>query len=439
MGASCFVNSDSALSLADPRLAMPALLRVSIGILPFSTILGFVTPCLLDRVARGEPGAAGSAYAINIVGCILGPLLSGFILLPLVGERGSLLVLAVPWLAAALLFTFFPFPQEKSKQGIRGYFPVTGACALAFLLVLSTKDFATQFHKYEIRRDYTATVIATGESREGKRLLVNGVGITNLTPETKLMAHLPLALLDRKPTNALDICFGIGTTQRSLLSWGISSTAVELVPSVPSLYGYFHVDGPRLLASPRSHLIIDDGRLYLERSSEVFDVITLDPPPPVEAAGSSLLYSKEFYATAKQHLRQDGILQQWLPNGEPAIVASVAKALQESFPYVRVFGAMSGPGLHFIASSSPINLEPPSVLAARMPARAVRDMLEWGPFRTAPEQLSAVLNHEISPDALVQMGPGVPAIQDDHPVNEYFLLRRLRDRAFIRKAWERLS
>jgi hypothetical protein len=66
-----------------------------------------------------------------------------------------------------------------------------------------------------VRRDYAVTVIATESSREGKRLLVNGVGITNLTPETKLMAHLPLAFLGRTPSNALDICFGMGTTHPS--------------------------------------------------------------------------------------------------------------------------------------------------------------------------------------------------------------------------------
>jgi spermidine synthase len=431
------------LLTADPRTGMPALLRLFIGIVPFSAALGFVTPCLLDRVARGDPAAAGSAYSVNIIGCILGPLLSGFILLPAVGERGSLLVLAAPWLVAALFLKIFPLAaetfEEKSASRITGHFATLGAGVLALLLVFSTKDFASQFPNRLVRRDYTATVIATGQSREGKRLLVNGVGITNLTPETKLMAHLPLVLLGRTPTNALDICFGMGTTHRSLLSWRISSTAVELVSSVPSLYGYFHADGPRLLESPRSHLIIDDGRLYLERSSEQFDVITLDPPPPVEAAGSSLLYSKEFYATAKKHLRSDGILQQWLPNGEPAIVASVAKAIQESFPYVRVFGAMEGPGLHFLASSSPITLQPTSTLVARMPPDAVNDMLEWGPFHTAPEQLASVLDHEVSLQSLVQLDPAVPALADDHPVNEYFLIRRLGDRAFLHKVWERFG
>ncbi len=101
----------------------------------------------------------------------------------------------------------------------------------------------TKFAEDEVLRDNTATIVATGEGKN-KRLLVNGVGITGLTPITKFMAHLPLAYLDRPPQNALVVCFGMGTTFRSLLSWGIPVTAVELVPSVPKVFGYYHADGP---------------------------------------------------------------------------------------------------------------------------------------------------------------------------------------------------
>jgi len=89
---------------------------------------------------------------------------------------------------------------------------------------------------------------------------------------------------------------------------------VDLVPSVPKLFPYFHQDAPQVVASPLAHVVVDHGRRYLERSTEIFDSIIIDPPP-VPAAGSSLLYSVEFYDLAKRHLRNGGILQQWLPMG----------------------------------------------------------------------------------------------------------------------------
>ena len=98
----------------------------------------------------------------------------------------------------------------------------------------------------QVRRDSTATVIAAGQGMD-KRLFVNGISMTILTPITKMMSAMPLAFLDRTPQNALVICFGMGTTHRSMLSWGIDSTVVDLVPSVPKLFWYYHADAPQLL------------------------------------------------------------------------------------------------------------------------------------------------------------------------------------------------
>ena len=77
-----------------------------------------------------------------------------------------------------------------------------------------------------------------------------------------------------------------------------------------------------------------------------YDAIIIDPPPPVPAAGSSLLYSRDFYEVAKQRLRPGGILQQWLPpEGDAADQAAIARALTEVFPYVRVYGSIFVNGL----------------------------------------------------------------------------------------------
>jgi spermidine synthase len=67
--------------------------------------------------------------------------------------------------------------------------------------------------------------------------------------------------------------------------------------------------------------VVDDGRRFLERSSEVYDIVIIDAPPPIQAAGSSLLYSREFYELLRRRLDSRGIVQQWIPGGEPIVVA----------------------------------------------------------------------------------------------------------------------
>jgi len=412
------------LVTANPKIHLSNLARLAFGIAPFSAVLGFVTPMLVDRWSGGDPDKAGRAYAVNVVGCILGPLLSGFVLLPLLSERWVLFVLAFPWLAMGLNPRWSSGTGTQPQLGWQRKLSVAVGL-LAVVLLLTSKDYASRFRHHEVLRDHTATIVATGEGMQ-RRLLVNGVGITSLTPVTKMMAHLPLAFLDHRPQSALVVCFGMGTTYRSLLSWNIPATAVELVPSVPRLFWYFHADAPELLRSPLSHVVIDDGRRYLERTPDQYDVITIDPPPPVEAAGSSLLYSKEFYATLKQRLRPDGILQQWLPEGDEVDRAAVARALKESFPYLLVYNVHPETrwGIHFLASMQPLHNWTPKELAEHMPESAARDLIEWGPQADAEHQFGALLKNKSSIDQMIAEAPATPALQDDRPVNEYYLIRR---------------
>jgi spermidine synthase len=409
------------LMAANPGIHLSRLLRLILGIASFSGVLGFVTPLLVDRWSGGDPGKAGKAYAVNVLGCILGPLASGFLLLPLISERWVLFVFALPWLWMGLRPEWFSEKVELRPGWQTG---VSYAVVLAALALLFTqKSYEDQFGHGQVLRDNTATIVAVGEGRN-KRLLVNGVGITGLTPITKFMAHLPLAFLDHPPKNALVVCFGMGTTYRSLLSWNIPVTAVELVPSVPRVFGFYHPDGPALLGSPLSNLVIDDGRRYLERTSGQYDVITIDPPPPVEAAGSSLLYSKEFYEIIRQRLSPGGILQQWLPGGDAVVRASVARALKESFPHVRVFHSVEGWGYHFLASERELPNPTAAELAQRLPVQAAADLVEWGPETTPELQFAAVLKREISLDGIIAEAPQAPALQDDRPQNEYYAIRR---------------
>jgi len=71
-----------------------------------------------------------------------------------------------------------------------------------------------------------------------RRLLVNGMGMTKLNPITKMMAHLHCPRSTTLPIMC-DYLFWHGTTFRSALTWNVSTTAVELVPSVPKLFSYY--------------------------------------------------------------------------------------------------------------------------------------------------------------------------------------------------------
>ena len=409
------------LLTADARVPLHLVARVFLGIMPFASLIGFLTPMLVDRWSGGDPDRAGRAYAVNVLGCIAGPLVAGFLLLPFVGERVTMILFVVPWMYMASKFMAIE-PSSGKYRSVQ-FRAVAAVFIFTTLVIFSwTRDYETQFAHRQVLRDETATVIATGSGMK-RQLLINGIGMTSLTPVTKMMAHLTLSSLERPPHNVLVICFGMGTTHRAVLSWGIESTVVELVPSVPKLFSYYHEDGDQVLASTHSHVISDDGRRYLERSPDTYDAIIVDPPPPVQTAGSSLLYSQNFYDVAKKRLRPGGIMQQWLPEGDNQVQSAVARSLQNSFPYVRVFRSVEHGGWHFLASMSPIPARTSAELVARMPAAAVKDMMEWGPAATPDAQMGHVLAHEMTTATLIALSPATPPLQDDRPINEYFLLR----------------
>jgi len=418
------------VAACDPRLVqmdwrasiypLSAILTLA-SICPFCAVLGYLTPCLIDGYAAGDPARAGKAYAINVLGCILGPLFASYILLPRMAEQFAIVLLSLPF------FAFYFFGWRKLSHPERMFTGSVAGAITIYALFLS-QDFQDLLSHYaarmDVRRDYAASVISLQGTNGGKSLYVNSIGMTTLTPTTKFMVDLPLAFHEGSPQSALIICFGMGTTYRSALSWGIKATAVELVPDVPKEFGFYHDDAPKVLNNPRGQIVIDDGRRFLRRTQEKYDVVVIDPPPPPETAGSSLLYTPQFYDLIKQHLNPGGIVQIWFPGGEKITEQAVVRSVVTSFPHVRCFLAIDGPGMHLLASMDPIEKLTPGQLAARMPESAREDLLEWSSIRNPATYLASVVLREIQLDQVLNTNTDIQ-ITDDDPINEYFLLRQM--------------
>lgn len=443
----CFLFAFFPIFLSDPRihptiifpfishgslLVASAILLISI--LPICIALGYLTPKLIDQVSQGNPDKAGRAYSINIIGGILGPLLAGYVFIPSCGIKFTLILLAIPY---GMLFFFSTNPSEVSKR-FKSAITITGTFAtfIAFFLIIPLELPKNMGKGGLVLRDSTATVVAFGEGMK-KRLRVNGMGITILTPITKMMAHLPLSIREKKPESALIIALGMGTTLRSAASWGIDVKCIELVPSVLKAFPYFFKDASSVLNLPNVEVIIDDGRRYLNRTKNKYNVIIVDPPPPIEAASTSLLYSREFYKIIAKHLTKDGIFQQWFPTGEKKILEAVVQSLVDIFPYIRVYKSFEGWGFHFLASMEPFQTPPPKDLVSRLPSLVKNDIVEWADETALyndtqrdsliEKYFNKSFENELSANLLLNQKDESIFISDDQPYNEYFLIRRYND------------
>jgi spermidine synthase len=419
------------LASIHPALEVKPMLRIFIGVAPISFLLGVVTPSLIDKCTHSEPYKVSIAYTFNLAGCIAGPLVAGFLIIPSWGNRVASYLVAIVFLMTSLFHQFLE-KRENPTKPVRLKFALFAALAVSGMIVVLDKPLESRFANAQVLYDHTATVIASGSGME-KRLMVEGSDMTSLNVMTKMFAHVPLAFLDHPPEQGAVICFGMGTTFRSMTTWKIRTTAVELVPSVPKFFPFFFPDATEILKGSNATILIDDGRRFLSRGTEKFDVIVADPPPPVESVSSGLLYSVEFYEIVKKRLKPNGIMGTIILNSDFQNLFSMVTALKQSFRYVRLFEPYGEQNVYqVLASESPIPSRNAEELTQRMPEDSKKDLTEWidstPPWipKTVHGMYQHLLDTEIdSSDFLVKHEPWqrIP-LTDDKPVNEYFFLRR---------------
>jgi spermidine synthase len=397
-------------------------------ILPVTAIFGYTFPLtvalFVDTAARASRGV-GLVYAVNTAGCVAGTVCAGFVLIPVLGTNTAVitigLVLAV--LGGALAIAYAP-PRELARR-------VVGPSVAAVLVLLFFAPSARlTYVQQRIARtgmptahfdDSVASVDVVGGKPLTRALDINGEGITGLTIDTKLLAYIPKAVRPNA-TTMLNICFGMGSTFRSSIILGLHTTAVELDPTVPKVMHWYYPDANKYLHSPLAHVIVSDGRNYVRLSNKRYDLITIDPPPPVWSAGAVVLMTQGFYQEASQRLEPGGVLTSFVGYGYEKLLLRTFRA---SFRYVTIIHGPVPYGMLMMGSSAPIRLNPASIIKV-FGTPAVKADLDSAPDY-APVPTSAwpgIIDHEVwltNNQVNRFTGPG-PLLTDDHPMTEYFLL-----------------
>ncbi|HEX8858482.1 MAG TPA: fused MFS/spermidine synthase [Actinomycetes bacterium] len=292
--------------------------------------------------------------------------------------------------------------------------------------------------------DELATVDTVGGPAAKRRLLIGGVGVTSLTVDTKLMGYLSKALRPRAE-DFLVIAFGMGSTYRSGLKLGLHTDAVELSPTVPSRMPVFFPDASTYLHHPNGRVITSDGRNYVRLVRDKYDLVAVDPAPPIESAGSVVLYTREFLTEGKARLRPGGVFLLWMPYALPMDdLKAHVRTFHNVFPHVSLMLSPGGHGMFMLGSDAPLQFNDQDVLQVLGNPDAVRDLADSPdyPPTDGPGWVRAVHKAEwLSDDRVTAFtGPG-PEITDDRPRSEYFLWRRafMRDKAYVNEAMLRAA
>ena len=244
----------------------------------------------------------------------------------------------------------------SEKGGVRWWQPAIAAAAFFVgLLVTPAKFDASYLMPHSIQTRYPISDLkSNGTDTTYVVTVPNGeflfFGNTSMSGTVlpsqiymRLMAHVPL-LLQENPVSALVICFGVGNTASAIATHDSIHRldVVDLNRNVFETAAEFAGTNFRVYKDPRVRLINDDGRSFLRLSRDSYDLITSEPPPPMQA-GVYRLYSREYYQDVLAHLTPTGMMTQWLPAYQMP-----AKAVDEAiatfvtvFPYALLYSGIS--------------------------------------------------------------------------------------------------
>jgi spermidine synthase len=354
-------------------LFLSELLLVFITIAIPTIAMGGIFPLVANLLhcAFGSAGrAVGAAYAANTLGSIAGSLAAGFVLVPRIGMRGTIVLSAV---LTAIVGIGYLLPNRELSS--RAKLSLASAVVIitsagAYFMPHWNQEIVTsgpyihgkQVYAYSERRgvaftdsvqryfgpliDYRegpTTVVAVRKLTDDYIQLWVG-GVLEGTTSGKLfkfLGHLPMSL-HGSARKVLIIGLGSGTTLSSVTKHAVEHVdSVEISPEVVAIARkHFAPFLGGALDDPRVRIIVGDGRNHLRHSRNIYDVIISQPTYPW-VSGAASLFTREYFLEIKEHLATGGIACVWFDNSSEDMSESIIRTWQSVFPRAYLFAPLS--------------------------------------------------------------------------------------------------
>jgi spermidine synthase len=410
--------------------------------LPVSCLSGALFTLLADALDGRLPHASASAgwlACANTVGALCGPPAAAYLLLPHIGTQASLFAVACAYGVVAILaaLTIAPLPDSGARRRVTNMPSLLAGAGLLIALVLF--PFGAMERRYVTRAasayaDDGSIVVATREGPSetlfvmqqqwlGKpvysRLITNGFSMSGTALQgqryMRAFAYYPMLLHDGPLKHALVVCYGVGVTVGAVTHIPAVETidVAEISRDVVAMSDVIYPAGSRPLEDPRVRLHIEDGRFFLETTTERFDLITGEPPPP-RTPGTVNIYTREYFQLIHDHLAEGGIASYWLPVARPhpgTDVNTIARAFCDVFSDCSAWNATPF-DLMLIGSRGATGPRRPDQFTAPWQTPGLEARLREVGFERA-EQIGATFVGDA--DWLRQLTATAPPLTDDFP------------------------
>jgi spermidine synthase len=430
----------------DPYRTWVMLATAAVLLLPLALVLGTSIP-LAWRLAGGTAEVAaqnaGRVLAWNTIGGLLGSLLAGFLMVPTLGIELSLVTITM----VHLLTTAVAFRGTSVRLVAKlTSFVVPALVAVAIFLWRPTIDLPFLLHArndainaiiegpaapiweeqiVSLREGRNTTVTITDEDgllrlyNDGRPESGFGGEAPGFGAELSMLGSLPV-LFAKEHDRAMVIGLGAGHTAAVMLGGDWSRLdVIELEEAVVEAARelYEAEEEPFPLDDARAHLIVDDARARLVLSPEgTYDAIVSQPSHPW-LAGSSALYTQEFFEEAARALKPGGVMCLWvnLFRTELSTLEAVTATLRSVFPHGHAFVVEDSSWI-LIASREPIPLD--DGVAERVRSEGLRPYME-------PQGLDHIIDlaavRELDGRGFHAFGADAELIHDDKPLLEFQL------------------
>jgi spermidine synthase len=438
-----YARSGLSATVMGYRYYQTVLLLMSLCVLGLpAAALGAVLPLWIRVVSEASDllgDRVGRLLTWNTLGAVAGVLLTGFVLMPTIGLRGSFTTLA---LVSALAAVFTMLVTRKfivaaagvavglgllmvSANGGEGwrYALTAGMFRLhetdPSLAPIAERRKVAQLLFYEDAADATVSV-ERDESGSSPELVLRINGKADASSHTDLstqilLGQLPLMI---KPDSQDVFCFGLGSgiTAGTVLGYPIGHlTVAENCEPVLRAAELFEPWNQGALTDSRVRIYREDARTVLKLSPKKYDAIISEPSNPwVVNVGS--VFSFEFYQLAASRLKPGGIMTQWFHTYEmdDATVDLVLRTFASVFPNMEIWDASPG-DIILLGSDRPWKAGPEAYRRAFDLDAPRRDLTSIG-LATPEDVLARQLASQRTAFAVPDPGP---IQRDGFPMLEY--------------------
>ena len=363
--------------LAKPYFGIPAgamadlnsiILISLVSIMPIGIIFGMIFTAGSKILEN-----AGRMYFAESLGSCIGGLLFSFILIHFIGPfqitgiTGAALCLAV-------LYMYKNHIRNKSSAKVRNLILFSVIIAACFTLIFS---LGQKMDNKTLRLYYSPlNMIDWADSVTGRIAVVQDKGsLSYFNNGTLLFSTASIA--ENEETAHLPFIEADAPKKILLIGGGLGGVLAEIKKHGPQVLDYVEFD-PKIAALSRQKYPVSssDGRLFLNRTKNVYDLIIINVGDPSTAA-LNRYFTREFMKLCRSRLDKTGVLcmkvscsESFMRSELRALNASIHKTIKKAFIDVVVVPGTSN--YYFASNSKGILSADPRLLANRWASNKAR-------------------------------------------------------------------